>query len=351
MNPPGPMPNGVPHPQQSDRMDQTCEGHSQSRDDLNVLNQLQSADFYRAVAKILEFRTIYMQEKRIFIKGEALIPVLQGLGARHDDFEHMRLISDLLGKDPTVDYRTIGLGQFALDPEKCEAMRLEDQVFALTEEENYKRNDLGFVWDFPPLSSEFQHNTVVQALFVFKSIMMQRFPVDRRQGLDYDSDSWICNCFNVRTFTKNDIQRHPALEGVHEDGGDHTMTVLLHSENLRKDSGVTLFHDNSETTGISGYEAEPGLIVDRFQHRHYLDTLMFADNSYKHSVSPVHQSREENRAVRDMLVLITRKPKLPGHPSKIMDSMGPNRRIPLRFPLWLPGSSHIPIKTERVDLG
>ncbi|KAJ5210670.1 Protein of unknown function DUF2257 [Penicillium cf. griseofulvum] len=343
MNPPCPISNGVPVPKQNDSMDKTYQENPRSQDDLNVRDQLQSADFYAAVAKILEFRTTYLQEKRIFLEGEALIPVLRGLGATQDSFEHMRLVSDHLGKDPTVDYRTIGLGRFALDREKSQAMRLEDQLFALTEEENYKRHDSGVARDFPPLGSEFQHNTVIQALMVFKSIMMEGFPLDQRQGLDYASNSWICNVFNVRTFTDKDIQGHPALEGVHQDGGDHTMTVFLHSENLRQDSGITSVHDNNETTGISGYEAKPGFIIDRVQHRHYLDTLMFADNSYKHSVTPVYISPGEDRAVRDMLVLITRKPKLPGHPTKIMDSMEANRLLPLRFPLWLPGISHIPI--------
>ncbi|KAJ5372495.1 Protein of unknown function DUF2257 [Penicillium concentricum] len=253
-----------------------------------------------------------MQEKRVFIKGEALIPVLLGLGARHDDFEHMRLVSNHLGKDPTVNYRNIGLGRFALDPKK--------------QEDNYKCHDSGVARDFLPVGSTFQHNTVIQ-----ESVLN-------------------CNYFNLRTFTEKDIQGYPALKGVHQDGGDQTMIVLLRSENLRKDSGITFVHDNSETTGDSGYEAKPAFILDRLQHPHVLGTLMFADISYKHSVTPVHQSREEDRAVRDMLVLITRKPKLPGHPSKIMDSMESNRRLPLRLSLWLPGISHTPIATMRIGV-
>ncbi|OJJ88405.1 uncharacterized protein ASPGLDRAFT_1499262 [Aspergillus glaucus CBS 516.65] len=90
------------------------------------------------------------------------------------------------------------------------------------------------------------------------------------------------------------------------------MTVFLGSDNMRPDSAVTFMHDNQETTGVMLDETNPALIRARVQHRGFLDTLVFMDHDFKHSVTSVYAVDEERVAVRDMLVVFTRKPKVWG---------------------------------------
>lgn len=267
-----------------------------------------------------------------------MVPILKGLGAREDDFELIQEISDLTGPDPTLDYRSVTYGRYCIDPETRSIRRLEQQPYTLTVQEDYKRHDSGIPRMFDEAPSDMQGNTVVQSLMLFKALVFQGVPVTPRNRLDYSSPAWICTMFNARTHTSknNGIFGEPALEGVHSDGSDHTMTVFLGSNNMRPDSAVTFMHDNEETTGVQTWETNPTLIRARVHHQHFLDTLMFVDHDFKHSVTSVHQLDAAQPATRDMLVVFTRRPKLEGHVSGYADTMELHTTEPLQLPMWLP---------------
>lgn len=305
---------------------------------LNVLEQRYNARFYESISAIMDLRRKYLQERYIFVKGEDMIPILKGLGARDDDFESVQQISDLTGPDPTLDYRTVTYGRYCIDPETRSIRRLESQPYTLTVQEDYKRHDSGVPRIFDEAPTAMQGNTVVQALMLFKTLVFQGVPVTPRERLDYSSSSWICIMFNARTHTARDegIYGEPALEGVHSDGSDHTMTVFLGCNNMRPDSAVTFIHDNQETTGVQLSETDPSLIRARVHHRHFLDTLLFVDHDFKHSVTSVHQLDATQPATRDMLVVFTRRPKLEGHVSGYADTLELHSTAPLHLPLWLP---------------
>jgi hypothetical protein len=226
---------------------------------LNVLEQRYTARFYEAIASIMALRASYLRDRFIFVRGENMIPILKGLGARDEDFEFVQEISDLTGPDPTLDYRSVTYGRYCIDPETRSIRRLESQPYTLTVQEDYKRHDSGVPRMFDEAPLEMQGNTVVQALMLFKSLIFQGVPITPRDCLDYSSPTWICTMFNARTHTaKNSgIFGEPALEGVHSDGSDHTMTVFLGSDNMRPDSAVTYMHDNQETTGVQTWETNP----------------------------------------------------------------------------------------------
>ena len=305
---------------------------------LNVLERRYNVQFYQAIAAIMALRNSYLQNRYIFVKGEDMIPILEGLGARKDDFESVQEISDLTGPDPTLDYRTVTYGRYCIDPETRSICRLQVQPYTLTEKEDYKRHDSGIPRMFDETPTVMQGNTVVQALMLFKALVFQGVPITPRDRLDYNCPSWICTMFNARTHTAKDegIFGEPALEGVHSDGSDHTMTVFLGSKNMRADSAVTFLHDNQETTGIQIWETNPSLIKGRVHHQHFLDTLVFVDHDFKHSVTSVHQLDAAQPTTRDMLVVFTRRPKLDGHVSGYADTMELHPTAPLHLPMWLP---------------
>ncbi|KAL6704175.1 hypothetical protein ACN47E_008735 [Coniothyrium glycines] len=286
----------------------------------------------------MELRESYIQQRYIFVRGKEMVPILKGLGARGEDFEYVKDISDLTGPDPTLDYRSVTYGRYSIDAETRNIQRLESQPYTLTVQEDYKRHDSGVPRMFDEAPIEMQGNTVVQALMVFKTLVFQGIKVAPRDGLDYSSPTWICTMFNARTHTfKNEgIHGEPALEGVHSDGSDHTMTVLLGSRNMRPDSAVTFMHDNEEVTGIQTWETNPTLIRGRVHHQHFLDTLVFVDHEFKHSVTSVYQQDTAQPTSRDMLVIFTRRPKLEGHVSGYADTRELHAAEPLHLPLWLP---------------
>jgi hypothetical protein len=305
---------------------------------LNVLSRRYDAQFYQSIAAIMALRNTYLSDRYIFVRGEDMIPILKGLGAREDDFEYVKQISDLTGPDPTLDYRSVSYGRYCIDPETRSIQRLEAQPYTLTVQEDYKRHDSGIPRMFDETPKDMQGNTVVQALMLFKALVFQGVPVTPRDRLDYSSPAWICTMFNARTHTstKNGIFGEPALEGVHSDGSDHTMTVFLGSNNMRPDSAVTFMHDNKETTGVQTWETNPTLIRGRVHHQHFLDTLVFVDHDFKHSVTSVHQLEPMQPTTRDMLVVFTRRPKLAGHVSGYEDTMELHSTEPLHLPMWLP---------------
>lgn len=305
---------------------------------LNVLERRYHSQFYESIAAIMALRRAYLQNRFIFVRGEDMIPILEGLGAREDDFESVKQISDLTGPDPTLDYRTVTYGRYCIDPETRCIRRLAAQPYILTVQEDYKRHDSGIPRMFDETPTDMQGNTVVQALMLFKALVFQGVPVTPRDRLDYSHPAWICTVFNARTHTckQNGIFGEPALEGVHSDGSDHTMTVFLSSKNMRADSAVTFMHDNAETTGVQIWETNPALIQARVHHQHFLDTLVFVDHEFKHSVTSLHQLDVAQPATRDMLVLFTRRPKLEGHVSGYGDTMELHTTAPLHMPMWLP---------------
>ncbi|TPX16308.1 uncharacterized protein E0L32_003957 [Thyridium curvatum] len=305
---------------------------------LNVLEHRYDARFYESIAAIMALRKIYLQHRFIFVRGEDMSAILEGLGAKKADFTSVQEISDLTGPDPTLDYRSVTYGRYCIDPETRSIRRLETQPYTLTVQEDYKRHDSGVPRMFDETPTDMQGNTVVQALMLFKALIFHGVPVSPRDRLDYASPAWICTMFNARTHTskKNGIFGEPALEGVHSDGSDHTMTVFLGSTNMRPDSAVTFMHDNEEVTGIKTEETNPTLIRGRVHHQHFLDTLMFVDHDFKHSVTSVHQLDPSHPATRDMLVVFTRRPKMEGHVSGYQDTMELHSTQPLHLPMWMP---------------
>ncbi|PYI14020.1 hypothetical protein BO99DRAFT_426657 [Aspergillus violaceofuscus CBS 115571] len=317
---------------------QTSSAGRSTPHNLNVLQRRYHAEFYKTVAKVMALRETYLQERIIFVKSSEMVPILKGLGARDEDFELIQKISDTTGPDPTLEYRTITSARYCLDFETRCIQRLEKRPCGPKTEEPYKRYDPGVQREFEEAPLEMQGNTVVQALMLFKALVFHKVPILPREKLDYTSHQWVCTVLNVRIFTddRQGVQGEPAPGGVHSDGSDHTMTVLLGSSNMRSDSAVTYLHDNLETTGAPLWETNPALIRARVQHRDFLDTLIFADNHYKRCVTQLNACDPSDRALRDMLVIFTRRPKRDDHGLGHAETQALHTTCPLQIPLWLP---------------
>jgi hypothetical protein len=307
-----------------------------AHESLNILAQQQKPEYHQAMARIMELRERYVKERWAFVEGEEMVSLLTKLGATAADIEGMKTASDNLYNDPTLPFRRSRNGRFCMDMEKQTLQRLAFQPFALSAEEDFKRYDSGQVRVFDEIEDNLQLNTALQALMVFKAAIIHGVDIGRRPLLNYDAKQWVCTLFNVRTFTNKDVLGEPALEGVHSDGVDHTMTTYLGSDNMTPSSAVTYMHEMEETTGIQIHETKTHLVRARAHHRHFLDSLIFVDHEYKHSLTPVYAQDPAKEATRDMLVFFTRRPVCEGHISSSIDSLNQHERLRMEFPIFAP---------------
>ena len=280
---------------------------------------------------------MYNQDRSVFIPGAHMRELLKELGASDADLDAIQHVSDDLPEDPTLPFRQSKNGRFCYDFDKKVIFRGEFQPFVLSAEEDFVRHDSGQARRFAEIGNDLQLNSALHALLRFNAFMVQGLDIVPRTGLDYTRNRWVCTLFNLRTITTTQLVGEPALEGVHTDGVDHTMTTLLGSRNLRDDSAVTFIHDMREKNATRYDQVDPNLVINRYQHRHFLDTVLIADHQRKHSLSPVMGRDDQQRSTRDMLIFFTRKPAAPGHVSYPHDSLRRHVALPLCIELALPG--------------
>lgn len=288
-----------------------------------------------AKASLLRLREDFIRDRLIFIKGSHLIPILKALGAVDIDFAKLKSASNNLLADPTLPFRKSRNGRFCFDFKKAKLRRLEFQPFALSAEEDFVRHDAGRIRTFHEIENDLQMNSVLHALFKFKASIFHGVATTQRPKLDYGCENSICTLFNLRTVTNKDMLGEPALEGVHSDGVDITMTTYLGSENMTRNSATTFIHSMEERNALRWNETNSDLVLGNHQHTDFLDTLLFADHERKHSLSPVFADNPEKAATRDMLVFFTRKPVIEGHISHKYDSAEPHLHLPMEKDLPL----------------
>ncbi|PHH63371.1 hypothetical protein CDD81_6068 [Ophiocordyceps australis] len=303
---------------------------------LNITQHRYKPSFYDAVAKTMQIRQQYIEKRCVFIESHEMLPLLIGLGARPEDLPLLAGVSEHLVSDPTLAYRLSRSGRFLIDYDSLSLQRLEFQPFTLTFDEDFKRYDSGQIRYFDEMQNDLQLNTFLQALFIFKAMVIYGVEIAHRPLLRYDCNKYVCTLFNLRTFTNSQVLGEPALEGVHADGVDHTMTTFLGAKNMSDNSAVTFMHDMNETTGIPFNQASPANLLARVQHRKILDTLILVDHERKHSLSPVYPIDDSKEATRDMLIFFTRRPVEKTHVSGAIDSLVPHTKLPMNIPIFVP---------------
>lgn len=273
----------------------------------------------------------YIENRFVFISGNDMECILQFFGATEDDLNSIKTVSNYLANDPTLPFRKSKNGRFEINFQENQIHRLKFQPFILSKEEDFVRHDSGIVRRFRGIGDDLQLNTAFQALLKFQSFMIKDILVRERPNLDYSANRYVSTVFNLRTVTTPKLLGEPALEGIHSDGVDHTMTVLLGLNNLTQDSAITFVHDIREKNGLRYNECKPEYLLGQVRHTHFLDTLLIIDHERKHSLSPVFLENENHIATRDMLIFFTRKPTLSTHISNPYDSFDKHQELPMSF--------------------
>lgn len=261
-----------------------------------------------------------------------MVQLLKYLGTTTLEISFLKSISDKLCPDPTLNFRESRNGRFFYHHLEKSIYRTEFQPFILSTEEDFVRHDSNKVRKFMGLNEDLTQNIAFQNLLKIKYYLIHGIDFTKRPRLDYTSKNWITTVFHLRTITTSDVLGEPALEGVHSDGVDHTMTTFLGSSNMNENSAITHIHSMLEKNGTKTHEANPSFILNKLQHRHFLDTIFIIDHERKHSLTPVYPINKELQATRDMLILFTRKPCTTNHISYEYDSIKPHPDYPAKFP-------------------
>jgi len=275
-------------------------------------------------------RQKYHRDGFAFVRGHDMLKYLQLFGGNADELQELARAGDRLPQDPTLAFRRSKSGRFELNPGQGSVSRLQYEPFILDGNQDFKRHDSGRLRHFRGLQDDVQNNSLFQALLAFKMALLSQPKTRKRPNLNYETSKWLSTVFHMRTVTSPELVGEPALEGVHSDGVDHTMSTFVSSNNLMEGSAETFLHSWDQGTGISHNHSNRDLVLGRVCHRSPLDTLIFFDNHFKHSLSPVIAGDGSELATRDMFIFSTRKPAQKGHISHRYDSFNQHLEMPMQ---------------------
>lgn len=276
-----------------------------------------------------QIRQAYVTNRVAFVPGQTIMQILMAMGVKESEFDDLQRVSDSLPPDPTLAFRRSRNGRFVIDFDNRSIKRTEYQPFVLSKEEDFVRHDSGKIREFRGIQDDLQLNAAFQGLLRFKACVIDGVDIEGRPKLNHDSRQWVSTVFNLRTVTTPELLGEPALEGVHSDGVEHTMTTLLGHANMSSSSAETFIHDVREVNGTPNAKANRDLILGKVHHLEFMDTLLIVDNERKHSLTPVHAIDESRSATRDMLIFFTRRPTETEHPTHPYDSLVPHREMPM----------------------
>jgi len=133
---------------------------------------------------------------------------------------------------------------------------------------------------FEPIRPEIVSGSTFAAVLAF----CLRFYGPLRPGSD-----WHIECHQFRIEARPGAEGLPTPEGVHRDGVDYVLVMLVNRTNI--ESGTTTVHD---ATGVA---------LGRFTLSAPLDAALVDDHRVMHGVTAVHPVDSQRPAFRDVLVV------------------------------------------------
>lgn len=297
-----------PAPPRLPRSDPGRDGHLPEHHGPNVR---------RGLRMLGDFRAQFQQQRYVFAKSEEMECMMRLFGATGAGLAELRGVCSNLNPDPYLPFRETALYRLVLDFTKRTAHRAVREPFVLTPQDGFNpqrkavRPDTGVNRFFGEPQQWMLENSALQALVRWKAYMMESVVTEPRPGCDPTRNVNQAG-FLIRTRTTQDVMGEPAAEGVHEDGVEFTMTTIFHHQNMRRDSARSTLYTMEAESGVQADEVDPTTALQTVQHWEFLDTLLFVDNEFKHTVTPVFQEDKSQPAVRDMALFHTRRMARPG---------------------------------------
>ena len=108
-----------------------------------------------------------------------------------------------------------------------------------------------------------------------------------------ETRDWLAEVHQFRIEARAGSDAKPTPEGMHRDGVDYVLVLLINRQNIR-----------SGTTTIAGLDKRP---LGSFTLTHPFDAALVDDSRVYHGVTPVEAVDPEKPAFRDVLVVTFRK--------------------------------------------
>lgn len=143
---------------------------------------------------------------------------------------------------------------------------------------------------FEPISDDVGASPVLQAILAFAVGFFGRLASGR--------PSWLIEVHQFRIEARQDAPGEPTPEGVHRDGVDFVLVLLVDRHNI--DSGTTTIH------------APDGATLGAFTLANAFDAALLDDRRVFHGVTPVLPLDSAAPSHRDVLVVTLRRSDPPG---------------------------------------
>ena len=161
---------------------------------------------------------------------------------------------------------------------------MNDELVLLPHEPHFQstyRNNMngGINRDFEAMQADTVANPVLKS---FIQLIAPQFSFKNEK-------SWRIQAHQFRIVAKAEEAGNPSPEGIHRDGADFILIMVLHRENIT--GGVNHIYDNNKRLLFGSVLTEPG------------DALLIDDRMVWHGVSEIYPIDIEKPAYRDVLVL------------------------------------------------
>jgi hypothetical protein len=148
---------------------------------------------------------------------------------------------------------------------------------------DYNRLNGGIAREFEPIEPDVLHSQSLQSILNFAHQLFSSLK---------PSPTWHIELHQFRIEASDDQHGRPTPEGVHRDGVDFVLVMMVRRVNIS--SGTTTMHDLELRT------------LDSFTLTDPLDVAVVNDHRCMHGVTPVEQIDAGNPAYRDVLVVTFR---------------------------------------------
>lgn len=161
---------------------------------------------------------------------------------------------------------------------------MNDELNLLPHEPHFQstyRNNMngGINRDYEAIKNETIENPVLKS---FIQLIAPQFSFN-------NENSWRIQAHQFRIVAKANEAGNPSPEGIHRDGADFILIMVLHRENIT--GGVNHIYDDSQRLLFGSVLTEPG------------DALLIDDRAVWHGVSEIYPIDNDKPAYRDVLVL------------------------------------------------